>query len=160
MGRFGGEGKSFFFAPLRTIYGKDYVQPTPQPGSFPLLGIETKRVAILDEWTFDESTLPLATQLLWFEGKAFPVTRPQNNKKGHCLYEGTAPVFITCSEKHLGPISEKGRRAAAMGLSSAMRRLRIYGFSQKLPMASGAMIPEYGASFARVLMERSGQLHA
>ena len=117
--------------------------------------------AILDEWTFDESTLPLATQLLWLEGKAFPVTRPQSNNAGHYLYEAPALVFITCSEKHLEPILEKGRSAAAMGLASEhtmlVRRLRIYGFSQQLPMATGARAPECGACFARMIMERSGQ---
>ena len=160
-GRFGGEGKSFCLAPLREIYGKEYAQPTPQPGSFPFLGIETKRLAILDEWTFDESTLPLATQLLRFEGKSRPATRPQNNNNGRYLYEASAPVFITCSEKHVGPTLEKGRSAAAMGLASEhtmlMRRLRIYGFSQQLPMATGARVPECGAWFARMIMERSGQ---
>ena len=69
MGRYGGEGKPLFFGPLRAIYHVDYAQPTPQPGSYPLLGLETKRVAILDEWTFSEDDLPMATQLAIPEGR-------------------------------------------------------------------------------------------
>ena len=60
MGKQGGEGKFFFLSPLRSMFGHQHVQPTPQPGAFPLLGLETKRLAILDEWDFDERTLSLS----------------------------------------------------------------------------------------------------
>lgn len=164
MGRRGGEGKSFFFSPLRAIYGQDFVQATPQPGSFPLLGIETKRLALLDEWTFSETTLPLATQLLWFEGKAFPVTRPQNNCVGHLLYAGSAPVFVTCKQKDLGPIQEKAQIAMATDQASEhtmlWRRLQVFAFSQKMPVPPGVKIPECGACFARMVMDRAGQTGA
>lgn len=69
MGRFGGEGKSFF-----SVFGFDNVQDSPAPGSFPLLGLEKKLVR-LGERAFDTSVLPLPTQLLWYEGKAPPITR-------------------------------------------------------------------------------------
>ena len=75
MGRHGGEGKSLILSPLREIFGEEHVQASPQPGTFPLLGIETKKIALLDEYTFDTEILPLGTQLLWFEGKSFPVTK-------------------------------------------------------------------------------------
>ena len=48
MGRFGGEGKSFWLSPLRSVYGVEHVQATPQPGNFPLLGLERKKVVLLD----------------------------------------------------------------------------------------------------------------
>lgn len=164
MGRRGGEGKSFFFAPLRVIFGKEFVQSTPQPGSFPLLDIETKRIALLDEWTFNETTVPLSTQLLWFEGKPFPVSRPQNNCAGHLLYAGTAPVFVTCKQKDLAPIMEKAQIAMATDQASEYtmlrRRLQVFGFCQKMPAQPGIHIPECGACFARMIMERSGQAMA
>ena len=62
MGKQGGEGKSFFFWLLRTIFGHTHVQTTPRPGAFPLLGLENKRLAILDEFDFDGRTLPLPLQ--------------------------------------------------------------------------------------------------
>ena len=68
MGRFGGEGKSFWFAPLCSIYAEEHIQITPQAGNFPLLGLETKKLARLDELCFDESALPLVTQLLRYGG--------------------------------------------------------------------------------------------
>ena len=71
MGRFGGEGKSFWLGPLRPLFGIENVQPTRQPGNFPLMGLERKRVALVDDGCFD--VLPLPTQLLWYEGKPFPL---------------------------------------------------------------------------------------
>ena len=134
-----------FFGPLRTIFGHRHVQTTPQPGAFPLLGLENKRLAILDEWDFDERTLPLSLQLLWFEGKAFPITRPQNKDySGHLLYEASAPVFITCKEWHLGPIVASGRRAEWTGEPSEptmlLRRLRVFQFSTTLRIPVGMRI--------------------
>ena len=162
MGRSGGEGKSFLLAPLRTIFGEEYIQATPQPGSFPLLGLETKRLALLEEWTFDEATLPYGTQLLWLEGKAFIVTRPQNKDyTGHLLYRGTAPVFITCKEVHMGPMIAKAQAAAALGqaceASMMLRRLKVFGFTQKLPMPPDVSVPVCGHCFVRVVSDYTAQ---
>ncbi|CAE8638477.1 unnamed protein product [Polarella glacialis] len=111
MGRFGGEGKS--------IYGQQNVQATPQPGSFPLLNLETKKVVLMDEWAFDSAVVPLPTQLLWYEGKPFPLTRPQNKEySGHLLYQGSAPIFVTCKEKDLGPLICKAEAAVRLGEAS------------------------------------------
>ena len=59
---FGVEGKPFVFKRLRAIFGHRHVQTTPQPGALPFLGLENKRLAILDEFDFDERTLPLPLQ--------------------------------------------------------------------------------------------------
>ena len=155
MGRSGGEGKSFFFAPLANIYGKHYVQTTPQPGSFPLLDLEKKRVVVKDEREFGEHTLSLSLQLLWYEGKAFPITRPQNKEySGHILYEGTAPVFITCKEKWLGPILKDARIALENGEVSQStmlaRRLVVFHFTEKLPVPKGLQIPDCGKCFSQM----------
>ena len=68
VGRNGGEGKSFFLSPLQVMFGHEHVQQTPQRGNFPLYGIESKKVALLDEWRFDGDVLPMAQQLLWYCG--------------------------------------------------------------------------------------------
>lgn len=156
MGRFGGEGKSFFFSPLKNVFGEENVQATPQTGSFPLLGLEKKKVVLLDEWTFDASVLPLPTQLLWYEGKAFPLTRPQNKDySGHLLYKGSAPIFATCKEKDLGPILAKAQEALALGRPSEhsmlLRRLRIYSFTKRF--VAGPHIYECPRCFARIILE-------
>ena len=155
MGMFGGEGKSFYFAPLRRIFGEDFVQATPQPGSFPLLGLEKKKMVLLDEWTFDEQVLPLPLQLLWYEGKGFPINRPQNKEySGHLLYKGSAPVFATCKERDLGPLINKAQLALQRGKPSEhtmlLRRLRIYRFGVKFP-ATARHIQECPCCFARLL---------
>ncbi|CAE8655280.1 unnamed protein product [Polarella glacialis] len=159
MGRFGGEGKSFFLAPLRSIYGQQNVQATPQPGSFPLLNLETKKVVLMDEWAFDSAVVPLPTQLLWYEGKPFPLTRPQNKEySGHLLYQGSAPIFVTCKEKDLGPLICKAEAAVRLGEASEhtmlLRRLRVYTLSQKLPVAE--VHHECGSCFAKMIIQNSG----
>lgn len=162
MGRFGGEGKSFLLAPLKKIFGVEHVQLTPQPGSFPLLGLETKRVVLLDEWAFDAATLPMVTQLLWFEGKAFPITRPQNKDyTGHLLYQGTAPIFVTCKETDLAPLRAAANAARANDSPSEatmmLRRLKIFPFTRKLPAPEGEVVPECTRCFASLLQHHSRQ---
>ena len=71
-------GKSFLFAPLRPLYGADHVQERPAGGNFNLLGVDGKKVTLLDEWTFLDEDLPVPMQLLWLEGKPVPVQRPQS----------------------------------------------------------------------------------
>lgn len=159
MGRFGGEGKSFFLAPLRNVIGMDNVQATPQAGSFPLLGLERRKLVLLDEWTFDTSVIPLATQLLWYEGKSFPITRPQNKDySGHLLYKGSAPIFATCKEKELAPIIQKAHEAMQLGQPSEwsmlLRRLKIFSFS--VPFQIGpCKIPECPACFADLVISNA-----
>ena len=74
------------------------------------MGLEDKCVVFLDEWVFSEDVLRLGTQLLWLEGKPFPVVQPQNQAGvvGHILYKGTAPIFITTP----ADASEKMQRMA------------------------------------------------
>ena len=157
MGRFGGEGKSFWFAPLRHVYGLEHVQESPQAGNFPLLGLEAKKVVLLDEWAFDESVLPLATQLLWYEGKPFPITRPQNKEyQGHLLYRGSAPLFVTCKEKDLAPLLQQAHEAVAQDRPSEhtmlLRRLNVYGFSVKLGLRANEEVAECAACFAQTVL--------
>ena len=157
MGRFGGEGKSFLLAPLRSVYGPTHVQATPQRGSFPLMGLENKKVALLDDWCFDESVITLPTQLLWYEGKPFPLPRPQNSSQylGHLLYQGTAPIFVTGKEKDMGPVIAQGQIALAQGVPSEhtmlLRRLRIYSFTRPLPPTK-QHIHECACCFAQLIL--------
>jgi hypothetical protein len=160
MGRFGGEGKSFWLAPLRSIFGEEHIQGTPQPGNFPLLDLEQKKLVLLDEWGFDESVVPLVTQLLWYEGKPFPITRPQNKDySGHLLYRGSAPIFATCKEKDLGPRISEAQKATALGNPSEntmlLRRLRVYSLARKLPISPDETVSECGACFAQLVLRYS-----
>ena len=160
MGRFGGEGKSFILSPLRAMYGTEHVQATPQKGSFPLLGLETKKICLLDDWCFNEKVLSLPTQLLWYEGKAFPLPQPQNSGTvGHVLYQGKAPVFATGKEKDLGPVLQKAAADAQSGAPSEwtmlLRRLRVYSFCCRLPVrpAGAPKIPECACCFAQMCLQ-------
>ena len=87
--------------------------------------------------------------------KAFPITRPQNKEySGHILYEGTAPVFITCKEKWLGPILKDARIALENGEVSQStmlaRRLVVFHFTEKLPVPKGLQIPDCGKCFSQM----------
>ena len=139
------------------MYGAEHVQATPQRGSFPLLGLENKKVCLLDDWCFDESVLPLPTQLLWYEGKPFPLPRPQNSSQyqGHLLYQGSAPVFVTVKEKDLGPLIAQAQVALAQGAPSEhtmlLRRLKIFSFTRPLPQ-SHQHVHECGHCFAQMVL--------
>ena len=124
-GKQGGEGKSLFLSPLTAIFGEDNVQHTPQKGNFPLLGIEHKRIALLDEWRFDESVLSMPLQLLWFEGKTVLVTRPQNIQgvTGNILYRGSAPIFITTKQNAITALAAQSVAGASPESSMLLRRL-------------------------------------
>ena len=130
----------------------------PQPGNFSLLGLEKKRVAILDKWDFDKDALPLSTQLLWFEGKPFPITRPQNKDyTGHLLYQGIAPISITCKEAKLGPIMCTAKACvqphSACAEAMLLRRMRIYSLSVHLSIPVGRKVRECLCCFARLVTQ-------
>jgi hypothetical protein len=156
VGRRGGEGKSFFFAPLSAVFGDDQVQPSPEPGTYPLLGLETKRVVLLDDWSFDETVLGFSTQLRWLEGKPIMITRPQNQSAylGHFTYRAAAPIFVTTKESHLAPLQAATLRAQeedqASEASMLLRRLQLYAFTQKMPKPA-APIPPCGCCFAKLI---------
>ena len=160
-GQYGGEGKSFLLAPLRDIFGQDAVQETPTAGSFPLMGLEEKRVVLLDEWTFKEDVISFATQLVWFEGKPVILSRPQNQagSVGHTLYQGTAPIFITTKLKDLMPIQQAAEWARRAGKPSAhtmlLRRLKVHSLSACTAAPAGAFIHECGVCFARMALQHS-----
>ena len=159
MGVQGGEGKSFLLSPLTNIYGAEYIQGTPEPNQFPLVGLEKKRIVLLNEWPCDDSVVPWSTQLMWFEGKDFTIMRPQNKNdySGHLLYRGTAPIFVTCAKQDLGPVMDRAQVALALGQTSQdtmlARRLKVYTFSVKLPIPKGYKVQECGCCFARMVFE-------
>ena len=63
--------------------GSDRVFIKPEKGNFPMLGLEQCRVAVLDDWRFNEDVLSYNFQLLWFEGAPIVIARPQNEHSGH-----------------------------------------------------------------------------
>ena len=132
-GRFGGEGKSFLFAPLRALYGVDHVQERPAGGRFCMLGIDSKKVALLDEWNFLDEDLPMPMQLLWLEGKPVPVQRPQSQHVGHALYRGTAPIFVTTPEDALAGLSTQSAEQPRGHAGMLLRRLKIFYYTVPVP---------------------------
>ena len=160
-GQYGGEGKSFLLAPLRGVFGIDCVQESPAGGNFPLLGLEDKSIALLDEWRFDEEVLRLATQLLWYEGKPVPVARPQNQAGvvGHTMYLGSAPIFITTKATDLVWLQKSAEWARRNGKPSEhtmlLRRLKVYMLGVETPVDGQAMIPECASCFARMALRFS-----
>ena len=113
---------------------------------------------LLNEWHFNSRIVPLSTQLLWFEGKAVPIARPQNSDAhyGHHKYKGTAPIFVTAPLKRLGPLIEEAEAATAAGATSEltmlMRRLRVYKFIHKTPPPPRQM-KGCGCCFAQFVLE-------
>ena len=164
VGRFGGEGKSFLLAPLRAIFGDDVFEPPKdrEGTRFPLLGLETKQVVLLDEWSFiADHGVSLNTQLIWMEGKPVPIARPQNNSlyQGHLMYKGKAPVLVTCKEKEMGPVLEEAEQAIRAGTPTAatmlLRRMRRYHLALPLPVPPDTHVPECSCCFAQMVLGNS-----
>ena len=157
-GLHGGEGKSLLLQPLATVLGEDYVQEGLATGQFPLLGLESKRAIVLNEWRFDASVLPLSVQLLWFEGKAVPITRPQGTDAyyGHYRYKGSAPIFVTTPLKALQPVLDEAEAAIAEGQASDLtmltRRLHVYKFTMRMPRPR-RQLPRCAACFANFVLQ-------
>ena len=161
-GERGGEGKSFILKPMAAIFGHEYVFPSPQAGNFPLLDLPGKKVAFLDDWRFDNSVVPFATQCLWYDGSPLPITRPQNQPgtHGHFLYRGTAPIFVTTKLSDLemlrhaaedDPRTGKPRNADA---SMVLRRLKIFHFGKPVA-AQGSIVPYCGHCFAAFILAQA-----
>ena len=157
-GERGGEGKSYLLAPLRKVFGDEHVQESPQPGSFPLIGLERKSVVLMDDWRFDEAVLRMATQLLWYEGKPFPLSTPQNQPGtfGHSVYRGTAPIFVSTKASYLDHVKRLAAWAERVGQPSEhtmlLRRLKIFTLGTPTPAPDGVEIPECASCFARMLL--------
>ena len=158
----GGEGKSLLYSPLVALLGEDYVQEGLASGSFPMLGLENKKAVLLNEWHFNSKILPMSIQLLWLEGKAVPIARPQNNNAfyGHCKYRGSAPIFITSPLKRLEPLMKEAEAAVREGstseLTMLMRRLRVYKFTRKVAAPAKQLLP-CACCFAQFVLE--GEAH-
>ena len=116
---------------------------------------------MLDEWRFDESVLRMATQLLWYEGKPFPVTRPQNQagNAGHFLYRGGAPLFVTTKEEYLEQIEVAAEQARTTNQPTQhtmlLRRLKIHKLHKPTLVPGDCTIPECPACFAGMVLGHS-----
>lgn len=148
----GDEGKSFLLEPLAAVFGADSVFTTPSRSSFPLLGLESCRVALLDDWRFNEDVVPFNVQLLWFESKPFVISRPQNQFTGHLRYGGDAPVFITTLEADITKV-KAGLQSG--DIEMMVKRLKIFRFHAKV-VRPDRSIPACGACFAKLVLCHSG----
>ena len=150
-GRFGGEGKSLFFAPLRPMFGTGFVQERPPGGNFSLLGLSGKKVAVLDEWLFAGEDLPLPMQLLWLEGKPVPICTPQNQQLGHSVYEGSAPIFVTTPEDALAGLSQTSAEQPRGHAGMLLRRLKVFLFTVPIAKPQPPRISPCPCCFARLV---------
>jgi len=159
----GGEGKSFFLKGLSSCYGHDYVFPSPQKGNFPLLDLPGKKVVFLDDWRFDGSVVPFATQCLWYDGSVFPIAQPQNQpgKLGHILYRGTAPIFATTKSDDMQQLVAAGTPNPQSGVpldanaSMVLRRLKLYFFTIPMTKPTHA-VPYCARCFAGLILSHKG----
>ena len=131
-GLHGNEGKSFLLRPLLKVFGPEgvFVAP-PARSSFPLMGLERARLALLDDWRFNEEIIPYALQLLWFEGAPFIISRPQNQFSGHLRYAKDDPVFITTLQSDLTEL--KGKKFLQQGdVEMMLKRLLVFNFTKPI----------------------------
>ena len=141
-GQRGGEGKSVFFKPLRSVYdGDNFVfSLTGECGNFPLMDLPYAKVVFLDEFRFDPEVISWATLCLWFDGSAVPLGRPQNvpGESGNMTYKGSAPIFVTTKLPDLESLEYNAQINPVTGepwdadASMLLRRLKIYKFRVRI----------------------------
>ena len=127
------------------------VQERPAGGNFSLLGIEGKKVTLLDEWTFEYEDLPLPMQLLWLEGKPVPICTPQNHQMGHGLYQGSAPIFITTPEDSLKGLSTNSAEQPRGDAGMLLRRLKVFLYTVPLPKPPSPRVRPCPCCFAQLV---------
>ena len=138
-GRLGGEGKSMFVKPLRRIYD-GFVFATPERSNFPLMDLPHAKVALLEEFPWDDDLVSWAAMNLWFDGSAVPIGQPQNvpGATGNIEYKGKAPIFITCKLSDLERLEYYAQINPSTGdpweanASMINRRLKVYRFTQRV----------------------------
>ena len=158
-GLHGNEGKSFLFRPLLKVFGPDNVFVAPPPkSSFPLTNLEKARCAWLDDWRFNEDTVPYSVQLLWFEGAPFVIARPQNQFSGHLRYSKDDPVFITTLLADLTAL--KGKRFLQQGdLDMMLKRLVVFQFAKQISIPK-AVVEGCASCFAKFILQTQAPVHA
>lgn len=110
------------------------------------MGLEKARMAWLDDWRFNEDTIPYSVQLLWFEGAPFVIATPQNHFSGHLRYSKDDPVFITTLQEDLTAL--QGKRFLKQGdVDMMLKRLKVFTFTKK-------MHSEGGCTWMRMLLHR------
>ncbi len=127
-----------------------------------MLGLPLAKVAVLDEYRFDENVIAWATQCLWFDGSAVPVGRPQNvpGVTGNMMYKDSAPVFITTKLADLTRLENYAQAEPATGLpwdadaSMICRRLKVFRFTVRVPKPA-ANFPCCAHCFAKLLMSQA-----
>ena len=122
----------------------------PTHPNFPLHGLVGAKIALLDEFRFLSSVVPLATQCLWFDGSAVPIAKPQTGQgpASHLVYEGRAPVFITTSSDQLEALTAAGDGDASM----ILRRLQVFHFAVRVAQtpSHNSMLPAVCRDFCVV----------
>jgi hypothetical protein len=126
----------------------------PPKSAFPLIGLEVARVTLLDDWRFNEDLVPFNLQLLWFEGKGFLISRPQNQFSGHLRYAADAPIFISTLEADITTLK---RGIQAGDISMMMKRLKVFPFHHKL-VNPDRSLQACGRCFAKFVLSGAGVL--
>lgn len=144
----GDEGKSFLLQPLIPVFGSDKVFGTPSKSAFPMIELPSARIALLDDWRFNEEVIPFNVQLLWLEGKPFWINRPQNQHAGHLNYTDDAPVFVTTLASDISRV-KPGLQPGDIDM--LLKRLCQFQFHAKLENPDRT-IPACGHCFAILVL--------
>ena len=144
------------------VFGEENIFGSPEPGSFPLLDLPGKKIAFLDDWRFDASVLPYATQCRWYDGSTVRIPRPQNQAgiTGHCVYQGTAPIFVTTKYDTIAKLERLSMWNPATGLpydanaSMCYRRLRVHVYHTRV-VSPSCQIPFCTRCFAGLIFAQA-----
>eukprot|EP00439_Symbiodinium_sp_Y106_P032145 s2075_g3.t2 len=151
LGVAGNEGKTFLQAPMKDIYPPGTVIGSPSPSAFPLLELSKSHVAIWDDWRFDATIIPIASQLQLFEGLPMTVNRPQNQFSGHEIWKGDSPFFLT---GRLDDLMMVKPGVSCTDLTMLRKRLKVFEFKRSTGRLDDLMMVKPGVSCTDLTMLR------
>ena len=98
----------------------------------------------------------MPVQYLWLEGKPVPICVPQNHFKGHSMYRGTAPIFITTPEEALAGLSTASAQQPQGQAGMLLRRLKIFFYTAPIPKPPAPKIVACPRCFATLVSTEAG----
>ena len=133
----GDAGKSFLWKPLAAVYGDRTFIRRGQADRYPLQGIHTADVCILQDVRYESFGLPWDDWLAWGEGEELMVSLPRNSFRSSLKYDGSAPLLASMCDLFSYPPREATRTGRNVERENRQWRSRWTSvcFSRSLPEA-------------------------
>ena len=137
--------KTFILRPLTKIFDSF---TNPSSGTYAFVGIQSKEVAFLNDFRYNQTMLPWQDFLNLLEGMELHIPTPKTHFAEDIQVVSDIPFFATS----ISAIEYTGRSADLNGENAMMAcRWREFKFSYSIPKAEQKMIPPCARCFAQLI---------